>query len=308
MSVPIHFEHDAQPDMISIIIPVRADVEGLEITLHSLGATVTSGQRYEIIVANDGNDPAISAVCSRYAAVQEVTLTPNRGPAAARNRAVQKTRGCYIAFLDADVVVQPGWWQALRQALGDCDYAGGRVDINPALVSGFFHRYDAITAFDVKSYMLRHHGATANLAVRRTVLERIGGFDERFRSGEDTEFGIRAHEAGHPMVYAEAMAVLHPPRNFSQQRRKIYRVVLGHLQLASAFPVRFAKYRLSVRLAVSLLVPPRKLAKDPALLQYTPLWLKAGFYGMRYAARLYTLLCYCWLTLTSTENKKHDLS
>lgn len=304
----VAFHNPPIPNLISIVIPVRADAAGLDITLRSLQDTAPAGQEFEVIVANDGGDPAISALCRQYPFVTEQVLIPNRGPGGARNHALIHAQGEFIAFLDADVQVQNGWWQALRAALDNHDYAAGRVDINPSLITSFSHKYDQISAFNVRQYMQNHHGATANVAVRRTLLEKIGAFDARFRSGEDTEFGIRAYETGQRMVYAEAMRVYHPPRGFAEQRRKIYRVAIGHAQLRETFPARFGKYTLRPRMVASFLLPPRKLAKEPELLEGVGIMQVIGLYLTRYAARLYQLACYVWLQLSSPAQKKHDLS
>lgn len=304
----VTFTNPCIPQMVSVVIPVRADAAGLEITLRSLQATVPDGQRFEVMVANDGGDPEITALCQSYPFVVEHSLVPNRGPGGARNFALIHAQGEFIAFLDADVEVQAGWWQALRGALDNHDYAAGRIDINPRLIRSFFHKYDQISAFNVKQYMQSHHGATANVAVRRSLLEAIGAFDARFRSGEDTEFGIRAYETGQRMVYADAMRVFHPPRSFGEQRKKIYRVVVGHAQLREAFPARFCKYAVNPRMVASFLLPPRKLAKEPDLLEGVGMAQLIGLYLTRYAARLYQLWCYVWMRLSSPAQKKHDLS
>jgi glycosyltransferase involved in cell wall biosynthesis len=308
MSNLVIFKQPVVTGMVSIIIPVRADAEGLSITLNSIKHTVPAGQPYEVVVANDGGDPAISALCADESHIAECILIPNRGPGGARNEALTYAQGEYIAFLDADVQVQPGWWKALLSALQQHDYAAGRVDINPDLIRNFFHKYDQISAFNVKQYMQNHHGATANVAVRRSLLETIGAFDARFRSGEDTEFGIRAYETGQRMVYADAMLVYHPPRGFSEQRRKIYRVVVGHAQLRETFPQRFHKYAITPRMVAAFLLPPRKLAKEPELMKDVGTLQRIGLYLTRYAARLYQLCCYVAMQFSSPAQKKHDLS
>src|SRR5688572_18028130 len=98
---------------ITVIIPVRADAEGLKITLNSLFRTAPEDQAFDIIVANDGADPLISAICAKSELVKEIKLTPNRGPGGARNEAIKQATAEIIAFLDADVEVQQGWWEAL---------------------------------------------------------------------------------------------------------------------------------------------------------------------------------------------------
>lgn len=304
----IIFEHACVTGKISVIIPVKSDPDGLAVTLNSLRDTAPQHQPFEVLVANDGGDSKVSMVCAQYPFAQEAVLIPNRGPGGARNHAMTRASGEYIAFLDADVEVRPGWWEALREALSEHDYVGGRIDINPRMVKTLCHKYDEINAFNVKQYMTRHHGATANVAVRRSLLEAIGGFDARFRSGEDTEFGYRAHENGQRMLYADAMSVYHPPRDFQEQRKKIYRVVVGHAQLRKAFPNRFDQYAVRPHMVLSFLLPPRRLGKERALVTSVPMHRRIALYAMCYAARLYQLTCYVWMQAASPDQQRHDLS
>ena len=55
-------------------------------------------------------------------------------------------------------------------------------------------------------------GVTADLPVRREVLEQVGPFDERLRSGGDADWGERAAALGFRAVYVPAVRVRHPAR------------------------------------------------------------------------------------------------
>jgi hypothetical protein len=51
---------------------------------------------------------------------------------------------------------------------------------------------------------------TCNIAYPRALLDRLGGFDERFTAlGEDTDLGLRAIEAGAPIEFCEGALVHH---------------------------------------------------------------------------------------------------
>src|SRR6266705_2116650 len=59
----------------------------------------------ELIVVNDGSTDETRAVLRAYGDTITVIDQHNRGMSAARNAAIRKARGTYVAFLDAD-----DWW------------------------------------------------------------------------------------------------------------------------------------------------------------------------------------------------------
>ena len=65
--------------------------------------------------------------------------------------------------------------------------------------------------------------ATANLFVRREVVDDLGGFDASLRSGGDYEFGRRATGAGYRLVYAPEASVVHRPRASLRETWRLHR-------------------------------------------------------------------------------------
>ncbi len=119
-----------------------------------------------------------------------------RGPASARNAGWRVTDTEWIAFLDDDVVPQPGWAAALR---GDLDALAPDVAASQAAIDVPLPRGRAAT--DRERNVARLQGApwiTADLAVRRAALDDIGGFDERFQRAyrEDTDLALRLEARG----------------------------------------------------------------------------------------------------------------
>jgi len=71
--------------------------------------------------------------------------------------------------------------------------------------------------------------ATANLFVRRAVIETVGKFNEALRSGGDDEFSRRAVAAGFTLRYADDAVVDHEPRRSPRAlAKKSFRVGRGH--------------------------------------------------------------------------------
>src|SRR5204863_3588744 len=130
------------------------------------------------------------------------------GPAQARNAGWRMARAPLIAFTDDDCEAQPQWLEAaLRAWAGDPDrflqgqvqpLAAERERIGPLaywiVVEGPTHDFE-----------------TANVFYPRALLERLGGFDERYPrpAGEDCDLGWRAQERGANRVYVPEAAVEH---------------------------------------------------------------------------------------------------
>ncbi len=151
---------------------------------------------------------------------------PQLGVAFARNRCLREGAGEILMFLDDDVWPEPHWLEAMLAvfATAPADIVGGRVDLWWEAVS----RPKWFNASLEDWLGTRDHGNTvreltdpndalsANLGLRRGVLEKIGGFTtglgrtgNRLLSCEERDFLARALAAGCRMYYAPGAAVKH---------------------------------------------------------------------------------------------------
>lgn len=207
---------------------------------------------WEIIVVDDGSSDATASIIDARATVTpwiRRVAGPARGVAAARNAALDAARAPYLAMVDADDVVAPGWLAAMAAALDDAPIVAGALDIdalNPEWVRGTRGR--GISAGPGSFAGLVSFANSCNLGVRREVVDRIGGFDESLTAGEDIEFSHRAALAGFDVVYADAAVV-----------RYRYRTTLGGLWRQAVAYGR-SRTTLEARLRGSGLVVP-----DPSL-------------------------------------------
>jgi GT2 family glycosyltransferase len=164
-----------------------------------------TGEDAEIIITDDGSDEAAHALLAQEFPEARWFAGPRRGPAANRNNGARVAAGEWLVFIDDDCEPQPGWLTAFAAAADGADVLEGRTLAPGAQDSPFEEHVENVRGGVLWS---------CNLAVRRDVFERLGGFDEDFREagGEDMEFAWRVTRAGLRVSFAPNAAVHHPPR------------------------------------------------------------------------------------------------
>jgi GT2 family glycosyltransferase len=197
----------------SIVIPTRGRPEYLEVTLASV-APQAAAAGAEVLVVDDGADPATAAVAARHGA--RLVATPGHcGANAARNLGIAASGGEAVVLLDDDVRAPEGWLAALLAGIAAApadEVFGGpiRAAIEPPLRS--CGREGApITHLDLGPED-RDAAAvwSANMAIRRAALERVGPFDESIHGrGEEEEWEHRYAAAGGRIRYLATAGVEH---------------------------------------------------------------------------------------------------
>jgi hypothetical protein len=155
-------------------------------------------------------EPA-AAVPTALAGRVHVVRGPGRGPAAARNAGWRAAAAPWVAFLDDDVVPEPGWRALLAADLAAAppDLAGSQGRVRVPLPAG---RRPTDWERNVRGLEVARW-ATADLAYRRAALLAAGGFDERFTRAyrEDADLGLRLTGAGW-RIHQGRRTVAHPVR------------------------------------------------------------------------------------------------
>lgn len=116
-------------ELISVIVPVHNGQDYLKKCIDSIEAQFYDN--LEILVVNDGSTDQTAAVCEKlkkeYGNVQAFTLA-DVGVSAARNYAIERARGEYVTFVDADDRLCPGVLAYLYERITatESDLAGCR--------------------------------------------------------------------------------------------------------------------------------------------------------------------------------------
>jgi len=175
-------------------------------------------------------DLACSLTGVRYA------VEPRPGLDFARNRALREAQGDLVAYIDDDVVVDPGWLTGLMEAwIEHPDAAAFTGQVLPYELATnaqiiFEERGGFRRGFDTVRYgqTLDGHpaypcsagifGTGANMAFQRRILKRLNGFDEALDTGPplpaagDHDIFYRLIRAGHSIVYKPEFLVFHEHR------------------------------------------------------------------------------------------------
>jgi GT2 family glycosyltransferase len=195
------------PLLITVVIPTRHRNESLAHCLDCLapGAqTITA--RYEILVTDDGSDSTAEAmVRDRYPWARWVQ-GPRRGPAANRNNGFRHASTEWIAFTDDDCLPGPGWLAAFHTAI-----ASGSLVLEGKTIcsAGLSSLLDFAPVNETGGWLW-----SCNMMLHRSIMERLGGFDENFPTAhlEDVDLRERLKEADIGFVFIPDAVVDHPPK------------------------------------------------------------------------------------------------
>lgn len=198
---------------VSVVLPTCGRVDLLDRCLDALMRQTIDGRRFEVIVVDDNpghNTRQLVAVWRASAGERgpDLRYIPNNGshgPAAVRNLGWRNARAPIVAFTEDDTVPSPSWLKHGMDALTDnVDVVSGRVDTP---------RTGALTDYRREARTFEHaEFATANCFCRKSVLEKMGGFDERFHAGWPDDFHFRLLKIRAAIARAEHALVVQPVR------------------------------------------------------------------------------------------------
>ena len=208
----------------SVVIPARDAGRWLGACLDALSDQV-GAPSHEVIVVDDGSTDGTGDLARSHQAVTHTVAGPGRGSYAARNAGLAVATAPVLAFTDSDCVPDPGWLAAGMAAIdAGADLVGGEITAAAGGPLNAWERYDrAVYLRQDELTSHEHFAATANLFVRRAVIDDVGAFDASLRSGGDYEFGRRATAAGYRLVYEPVARVSHRPRRGLVETWRLHR-------------------------------------------------------------------------------------
>lgn len=194
---------------VSLIIPGRNCERTIALCLDAVVPMLEQGQLHEIIFVDDGSTDQTAGIVADY----PVTLISGNGhgPGAARNLGWQAATNPLIWFVDSDCVAESDALKLLLPMMDDPMVGGA---------SGSYSNMndDSLLACLIHEEIIERHLAmpdhvdflaTFNVLYRKEALEKVGGFDERYKKAQDAELSFRVKEAGYHLCFTRNSRVAH---------------------------------------------------------------------------------------------------
>lgn len=194
---------------VSLIVPIKDELDFLPKTLPSFERSVEACEAGELILVDNGSKDGSKDFLQTNASPETTVLSLQCGTiGAVRNYGAAKARGYVLAFVDADVVIDPGHLRKMSVILQSSSAAVIGARVGPARDSS-----KIALAWEELHARARASSAkyvnTGNMAVKREVFEEIGGFSEQLETGEDAEFCQRVRLAGHEVMECPELSAVH---------------------------------------------------------------------------------------------------
>ncbi|MBU3966069.1 MAG: glycosyltransferase [Euryarchaeota archaeon] len=195
---------------------------------------------FEIIVLPDHEHSTLSQV--------KIVATGEVSPGKKRNTGEKNSTGEFLAFIDSDAYPQKEWLKNAMRYFNDSDIAavggpgitpeedpilekaGGYV-LSSFMMGGLSNRFrlgKSIVSKDIHS---------CNFIARRSIIEKIGGWNERYWPGEDTLICLNIEKAGKKMLESIDVVVYHHRRPlFTKHLKQVSRFGMHRGFFAKRFP------------------------------------------------------------------------
>jgi glycosyltransferase involved in cell wall biosynthesis len=234
-----------QEPTFSVVVPAFNAERTIVAAIRSVQRQTRSD--FEVLVVDDGStDRTAAMVKGERARDGRVRLfrTANFGAAHARNVALSEARGAYISLLDSDDVYLPSYLETMHATLTTNARAAmamtdawlfeevfGQLKRRTALRTSPALPPDPQKLFDL---LLEDNHVFGLVTMRRSLIENLGGFEERLVSSEDYEYWLRAVSRGATIARVpgiHAVYRLSPTSNSGDRKKRavsrahIYRIV-----------------------------------------------------------------------------------
>lgn len=228
----------SQERFLSVLIPAHNGAHWIAETLKRLPAAAGRLTFEAIVVDNSSSDETVS-LCRAAPDVRMISNDSNRGFSSAVNQAGAVARGSTLFVINQDLYLAPLALEKIHAFLEENDsVVGGRLvfpDGRPQMSCGPFPTLIGSVFRMMLPHGQRKYHSTlpdsantvdwatgAFLGFRKSLFERIGGFDEDFfMYYEDVDFCLRARRAGFPTYYLPTAKAVHANPHGARKRDEV---------------------------------------------------------------------------------------
>jgi GT2 family glycosyltransferase len=226
----------------SIVIPVFNREDLTQQCLSTLLPTLAGAGTGEVIVVDNGSEPATAAVLAAHTWVRVIRNDKNLGFAAACNQGTRAAQGRYVVHLNNDTVGRDGWLAALLRVFAEEENVGV-VGARLVFPDGTLQHAGVVSAptrfgpegFGPYHVMWKWPGNAAAalhrteldvvtgacLVMERDVYLELGGFDEIYWNGyEDVDLCYKARARGLRVFYEPTAVLVHYESQSGIQRKR----------------------------------------------------------------------------------------
>lgn len=202
---------------------------------------------FEVILVEDGSSLPCAVVADAFRNKLDIKYftKDNSGPGQTRNYGAERASGEYLIILDSDVMVPPGYFEAIEAELSrePADAFGGpdrahpdftpvQKAINYAMTS--FFTTGGIRGGKVK--MDKFYPRSFNLGISADAYKVLGGFS-KMRFGEDIDLSIRIFDAGYKCRLFPEAWVWHKRRtNLKKFFKQVHNSGIARINLYKKYP------------------------------------------------------------------------
>jgi GT2 family glycosyltransferase len=266
---------------ISVVIPTHDRPEKLRRALDRLDRQTSSPDHEVIVVANAGDDRAAVADAVGRRPRARLLVADSPGASAARNLGWRDARAPIVLFLGDDILAgqallaeHRSWHETSPDPeVGVLGYVGWARELS---VTPFMRWLERGMQFDYGGIEGTEAGPgrlyTANVSLKRSLLERSGGFDEELPYlYEDIELAHRLSQLGFRLLYNRRAAAEHlHEATLASWRARMRTAAWAEHRFVRKHPE--AQPRLYERMSRAAAAPPAR-GRAARLVRFVPPWL-----------------------------------
>jgi len=240
---------------LSIIIPVSNDAR-LNNCLESIV------ENTEVVVVLNQPSKEIQFLLNKWQNKKKpftlkVCEIDEKNLAKARNEGVRQSKYDSLLFIDSDCTFDRKLLHLMYKELKGFDLVKGKLcfQSNGLWSNITKKRWDSF----YNNFQNRTYFFTPNLAIKKSIFEKLGMFDESFIYSEDFEFNYRTNDKSLRTKYEPNAVVYHPPIDFITDNRSHFRYGMGFYLLDKKYETHHGLKQVYSRFSLTRLVRKKDL-------------------------------------------------